>query len=276
MQFQFLSAIVSTNNETIGNPMSDRQVILRTESLSASFENKKILNDINLEISKRNIMAIIGPSGCGKSTLLRCINRMHELIYGSTLSGRIYFENKNIYDKSVDPILLRRRIGLVFQKPNPFPSMSIKDNVLSGLWLTQKINKKTDSDHLVENALQQAVLWDEVKDRLDDSSLSLSGGQQQRLCIARALASKPDVLLLDEPCSSLDPIATQRIESLLLSLKNTYTIVIVTHNMRQAARISNTTAFLLSGRLIEYGETTHIFTSPQETQTEDYLSGHFD
>jgi phosphate transport system ATP-binding protein len=244
------------------------------ENLTAGFGDKTVLRSISLPIEENRVTAIIGPSGCGKSTFIRCLNRMHELVSIARISGRILLEDQDIYDHAVDPVLLRRRVGMVFQKPNPFPTMSIRDNVLAGLKLTGTLRRGT-GDGLVEKALTQAALWDEVKDRLDDSGASLSGGQQQRLCIARALAVDPQVLLMDEPCSALDPIATARIEDLLHVLGDHYTIVIVTHNMQQATRVSDRTAFFLNGDLVEFAATDDLFTSPKDQRTEDYISGKF-
>jgi phosphate transport system ATP-binding protein len=242
--------------------------------LRASFGTNHVLHGIDISVPKQRITAVIGPSGCGKSTFIRCLNRMHELIPSARVSGNVLLDGEDIYGRRVDPVLLRRRVGMVFQKPNPFPTMSIRDNVLAGLRLTGGLDKSR-ADEIVESALQQAALWDEVKDRLDAQGVSLSGGQQQRLCIARALAVEPDVILLDEPCSALDPISTARIEDLLLVLRERYTIVMVTHNMQQAARASDLTAFFLTGELVEIGPTTKIFTRPADTRTEDYITGRF-
>lgn len=244
------------------------------ENVNAWFGDNHVLRDVNVEIRERQVTAIIGPSGCGKSTLLRSLNRMHELVPGARLAGRILLGGTNIYGDAIDPVLLRRRVGMVFQKPNPFPSMSIRQNVLAGLKLTGRLDRQT-SEEALQRALQQAALWDEVKDRLDKPGVGLSGGQQQRLCIARSLAVKPDVLLMDEPCSALDPIATARIEDLIHSLVTNYTIVIVTHNMQQASRVSQQTAFMLHGELVEYSPTDKLFTSPTDSRTEDYITGRF-
>jgi phosphate transport system ATP-binding protein len=217
-------------------------------------------------------MAAIGPSGCGKSTFLRCLNRMHELVPGARAEGRMLLDGQDLMRREVDPVTLRRRVGMVFQRPNPFPTMSVRDNVAAGL----KLNGiRGDHDAVVERTLRQAALWEEVKDRLHQSALALSGGQQQRLCIARALAVEPEVLLMDEPASALDPIATARIEELIHELKERYTIVIVTHNMQQAARVSDATAFFYLGELVEVGATEQIFTNPREQRTEDYVTGKF-
>ena len=243
-------------------------------ALDAWFGAKRVLKEVGLEVPVRRITAIIGPSGCGKSTFIRCLNRMHELVPGARLEGRVALDGADIYDRSVDPVLLRRRVGMVFQKPNPFPTMSIRENVLSGLRLTG-VYERGQADAVVEKALHAAALWEEVKDRLGEPGVSLSGGQQQRLCIARTLAVEPEVVLMDEPCSALDPIATARIEDLMSELKARYTIVIVTHNMQQAARVSDRTAFFLSGELIEVAETDQLFTAPQDRRTEDYITGKF-
>jgi phosphate transport system ATP-binding protein len=226
-----------------------------------------------MDFEKNRITALIGPSGCGKSTLLRVLNRMNDLIDGTRVEGAVLFEGKNIYDHDVDPVDIRRRIGMVFQKPNPFPK-SIFSNVTYAPKLAGMTNK-SDLEFLVEESLKQAALWDEVKDILDKSAMTLSGGQQQRLCIARALAMKPDVILMDEPTSALDPISTAKIEDLIDVLKNNYTIIIVTHNMQQAARISSKTGFFYLGKLIEYNATEKIFTNPDVKQTEEYITGRF-
>jgi phosphate transport system ATP-binding protein len=237
------------------------------------YGQKQALFDNNLKIQKWQVTAMIGPSGCGKSTLLRCLNRMNDLVDDLRIQGQISVDGFDIYAKGVDVIALRKRMGMVFQKPNPF-AMSIYDNITYPLRV-DGVTKKSILDETVERALQQAALWKEVKDRLNDSALGLSGGQQQRLCIARAVASDPEVLLMDEPCSALDPIATARIEELIEELKGTYSIVIVTHSMAQAARVSDNTAFMYLGRLIEYGDTNTIFTNPQKSRTNDYVTGRF-
>jgi phosphate transport system ATP-binding protein len=247
--------------------------ILRIEDLSLWYGEKQALKKISLDIPEKQITAFIGPSGCGKSTLLRCINRLNDLIDGVRVEGDIRFEDGSIYDPRLDINALRKRIGMVFQKSNPFPK-SIYENVAYGCRI-QGINKKRDLDDIVEKSLRGAALWDEVKDRLDESALGMSGGQQQRLCIARAIAVDPEVILLDEPCSALDPIATARIEELMQDLKTQYTQVIVTHNMQQASRVSDLTAFLYLGELIEYGPTEKIFINPMKKQTEDYITGRF-
>jgi len=246
-------------------------VKVSTKNVEAFFGKSKALHGISLDVPQNTVVAIIGPSGCGKSTFLRCLNRMHE-VAGGTRKGSIMLDGESIDD--YDPVVLRRRVGMVFQKPNPFPTMSIFDNVAAGLRLNGMV-KKNSLAETVERSLRQAALFDEVKDILDRSGISLSGGQQQRLCIARALAVDPEVILMDEPASALDPIATAKIEELIQELKKNYTIVIVTHNMQQAARVSDETAFFYLGQLIEFGETERLFTSPQKKQTEDYITGRF-
>lgn len=244
------------------------------EELNAWFGSKHVLKNINMKIEENAVTAVIGPSGCGKTTLIRCLNRMHEITPGARVSGKVLFNGVNIYGNDVDPVMIRRKIGMVFQKPNPFPMMSIYDNVAAGLKLNGVRDKKT-LDAIVKRSLELANLWDEVKDDLNKSGASLSGGQQQRLCIARALAVEPEVLLMDEPCSALDPIATAKIEALIRKLAENYTVVIVTHNMQQAARVSDYTAFLYLGELIEYGPTKQIFENPRHELTERYLTGEF-
>jgi phosphate transport system ATP-binding protein len=247
--------------------------ILTIDHLSLYYGDKRALKDVSLEIPEKQITAFIGPSGCGKSTLLRCINRLNDLVDGVRIEGDIQLEGESVYDPRVDINALRKRIGMVFQKSNPFPK-SIYENVAYGRRI-HGTTKKRDLDEIVERSLRGAALWDEVKDRLDDSALGLSGGQQQRLCIARAIAVEPEVILLDEPCSALDPIATARIEELMLELKTQFTQVIVTHNMQQASRISDNTAFLYMGELIEYCDTKKMFIKPSKAQTEDYITGRF-
>ncbi len=252
---------------------------IKIENLNVWFGTKHVLNDINLNIIKNQVTAIIGPSGCGKTTLIRSINKMHEIIPNARVAGNISMENLNIYGnnngyKTVDSVLIRRKVGMVFQKPNPFPTMSIFDNVIAGLKL-RGVRSRKRLEESVEKYLKMAHLWDEVKEDLDKSGASLSGGQQQRLCIARALAVEPEVILMDEPCSALDPIATGKIENLIYELKRDYTVVIVTHNMQQAARISDYTCFMYLGELIEFGETTQIFENPHKVLTENYITGRF-
>jgi phosphate transport system ATP-binding protein len=246
-----------------------------TRHLSAYFGKVRALDDINLTITANMVTAIIGPSGCGKSTFVRCLNRMHEVVPGARAEGEVLLDGENIYAPEVDPVQVRRRIGMVFQKPTPFPTMSVQENVAAGLKLNGLSIRRAERDRIVERSLRQAALWDEVRDRLHKPGASLSGGQQQRLCVARALAVEPEVILMDEPCSALDPISTARIEELLHELKANYTIVIVTHNMQQAARTSDFTAFLYRGDLIEFGETKQIFTNPGRRETEDYITGRF-
>ena len=248
------------------------RTIIESRDLDVYYGDDQALRDIDIEIPEKQVTAIIGPSGCGKSTFLRCINRMNDLVESAHVEGELLFNGKNVYDPDVDPVALRRRIGMVFQQPNPFPK-SIYDNVTYGL----KVQGKTDdADETVEQALKAAALWDEVKDRLDESGLDLSGGQQQRLCIARAIAVDPEVILMDEPASALDPVATSQIEDLIEELAREYTVVIVTHNMQQAARISDKTAvFLTGGELVEFGNTDQIFENPKNQRVEDYITGKF-
>ena len=256
--------------------MNDSAPIFEVNNLSLYYDDFMALRDINMKIRRYSITALIGPSGCGKSTLLRCFNRMNDLIPAARIEGEILFEGADLYHPDVDATEIRSRIGMVFQRPNPFPK-SIYDNVAFGLKINGYLG---DMDEAVERSLRQAALWDEVKDRLNTSALALSGGQQQRLCIARALAVEPEVILMDEPASALDPIATLAIEELVSALSEHYTILIVTHNMQQAARVSNETAFLMvaedrAGYLVEHGETNQIFTMPQNSRTEDYITGRF-
>ncbi len=253
--------------------VGEESSVIEVKDLNLWYETNHALKNINMKFSKNKVTAIIGPSGCGKSTLLRSFNRMNDVIDGCRIEGEIFFNGKNIYANSADIRLNRKKIGMIFQKPNPFP-MSIYDNITYG----PKIHKIENSDILdgiTNKCLKRAVLWDEVKERLDDSAMGLSGGQQQRLCIARALAVEPEVLLMDEPTASLDPIATQKIENLILELKKEWTVIIVTHNMQQAARISDFTGFMYLGELIEYGATTQIFENPQKKLTENYITGRF-
>jgi phosphate transport system ATP-binding protein len=255
-------------------------VDLSTQSLNAYYGKHWVVRDITISFEKNAITALIGPSGCGKSTLLRCLNRMHEVIANTRVEGQVILDGENLYDPGVDPTALRRRIGMVFQRANPFPTMTIKENVLAGVRLAGEVNDRATLDAIAEKSLRQAALWDEVKDKLNQSGTSLSGGQQQRLCIARALAVEPEVLLMDEPASALDPISTMKIEELMRDLKKTYTIVIVTHNMQQAARCSDYTGFMLAGEstpgeLVEFGDSSSIFTTPKDPRTEDYITGRF-
>jgi phosphate transport system ATP-binding protein len=265
-----------------GSPDDSHETVFEVRNLSVDYSGAPAVGDVTLDVYERNITALIGPSGCGKSTLIRCFNRMNDLIPGAHVHGTIRYHGLDLYEDGVDPVEVRRRIGMVFQQPNPFPK-SIYENVAFGL----RVNKMTDAlDDRVEQALRDAALWDEVKRKIKESATALSGGQQQRLCIARALATSPDVLLMDEPCSALDPIATTKIEDLMHHLKRDYTILIVTHNMQQAARVSDMTAFLSvlgsedegdvpSGVLVEYDRTDKIFTTPSDPRTEDYITGRF-
>nr|WP_256306303.1 phosphate ABC transporter ATP-binding protein PstB [Halobellus litoreus] len=249
-----------------------RDTVVRAEHIDVWYDDDQALSDITMDIPERSVTAMVGPSGCGKSTFLRCINRMNDLIDSARVEGDLYLRGKNVYDDDVDPVALRRRVGMVFQKPNPFPK-SIRDNVTYGLKIQDKAG---DYDEIVEESLKRAALWDEVKDQLDESGLELSGGQQQRLCIARAIAPDPEVLLMDEPASALDPVATSQIEDLIEELAEDYTVVIVTHNMQQAARISDQTAvFLTGGELVEFDDTQKIFENPESQRVEDYITGKF-
>lgn len=264
-------------------PSTNNPGVIETKEMSVYYGNFRAVADVSLDFGKNQISALIGPSGCGKSTVLRSLNRMNDLIPTARTEGEVHYHGQNIYAHGVDPVAVRRTIGMVFQKPNPFPK-SIFENISWGARVNGFKGSKTDMESLVQEALEGAALWDEVKDKLDDSGYSLSGGQQQRLCIARAIATKPDVILMDEPCSALDPIATLRIEELMLELKENYSIIIVTHNMQQAARVSDKTAFfnvklnesgMRTGRLVEYSPTDQLFTSPKEKDTEDYITGRF-
>ena len=258
-------------------PREDDRPRMQSQSLHAYFGDVHALRGVTLSIPDRSVTAIIGPSGCGKSTYLRCLNRMHETIPGARVDGTVLLDDQDIYGKGTNPIRVRRHIGMVFQRPTPFPTMSIRANVAAGLRILSgdaRPSRKATNE-IVERALRRAALWDEVGDRLDKSALALSGGQQQRLCIARALATEPRVLLLDEPTASLDPISTQRVEELLYELRRDMTVVIVTHNMQQAARVSDTTAFFLAGELVEAAPTRTMFTAPADTRTEAYITGRF-
>jgi phosphate transport system ATP-binding protein len=250
--------------------------LLATERLSAFFGAVPAVKSVSLSFADRRVSAIIGPSGCGKSTLLRCLNRMHETVSGARVEGRVVFDGLDIYAPDANPVLVRQRIGMVFQRPTPFPTMTIRDNVAAGLRVLGSSRPgRRETDEIVERALKQAALWDEVKDRLSTSAVALSGGQQQRLCIARALATAPAVLLLDEPTASLDPISTQKVEDLVYELRDRMAVVIVTHNMQQAARVSDRTAFMLMGELVEYRDTATLFTTPSDPRTEAYITGRF-
>ncbi|GAB2978807.1 phosphate ABC transporter ATP-binding protein PstB [Frigoribacterium salinisoli] len=254
---------------------------IEVSDLNVYYGKFKAVEDVDITIEPRTVTAFIGPSGCGKSTFLRTLNRMHEVIPGAYVEGQVLVDGNDLYGQGVDPVLVRRQVGMVFQRPNPFPTMSIRDNVLAGVKLNNRRITRSDADALVEKSLQGANLWNEVKDRLDKPGSGLSGGQQQRLCIARAIAVSPDIVLMDEPCSALDPISTLAIEDLIEELKQQYTIVIVTHNMQQASRVSDKTAFFniagtgKPGKLIEYDETAKMFSNPSVQATEDYVSGRF-
>lgn len=261
----------AVNSEVSGATANAADAVLDIREVSVLYSGKPAVKKVSCQILRNRITAIIGPSGCGKSTLLRSLNRMNDFVDGVSLEGKILFSDQDLYGRDVDPVEVRRHIGMVFQKPNPFPK-SIYKNIA---WGPQINGFDGSMDELVERSLTQAALWDEVKDRLHESALNLSGGQQQRLCIARALAMEPQVLLMDEPCSALDPISTSHIEDLLFDLKTRYTIVIVTHNMQQAARVSDYTAFMEMGNLIEFGETDQIFTRPAKKRTEEYVTGRF-
>jgi phosphate transport system ATP-binding protein len=268
-------SLIETDVDAVGSGPAggaDPEPIITAKDINVWYGDDRALQDVSLEIPENQVTAIIGPSGCGKSTFLRCINRMNDLIDVARVDGELTLRGKNVYDDDVDPVALRRQVGMVFQKPNPFPK-SIYDNVAYGLEIQ---NKEGDYDEIVENALRRAALWDEVKDQLDQSGLDLSGGQQQRLCIARAIAVDPDVILMDEPASALDPVATSQIEDLIEELAEDYTVVIVTHNMQQAARISDKTAvFLTGGELVEFDDTEKIFENPESQRVEDYITGKF-
>ena len=247
---------------------------IEVADLNAWFGGTHAVRDINLAVPARAVTAVIGPSGCGKSTLVRCLNRMHEVVPGARVTGKVLLDGDDMYAADVDPVQVRAKVGMVFQRPNPFPTMSIYDNVAAGLRLNGA-GRRGDLPSIVERSLKQAALWEEVKDMLDAPGVSISGGQQQRLCIARALAVEPEVILMDEPCSALDPIATTKIEALIHELKQRYTIVIVTHSMQQAARVSDFTAFMYLGALVEFGKTEKVFTTPEKKETEDYITGRF-
>ncbi|MDP9187344.1 MAG: phosphate ABC transporter ATP-binding protein PstB [Verrucomicrobiota bacterium] len=272
-----LDPVVLERREDTIEPTPETEVLpptLQIRKLSVWYGEKRAIDSVTMDIPSNAVTSIIGPSGCGKSTFLRCLNRMHELVPRTRMDGTVLLLGQDLYSADVDPAIVRRRIGMVFQKSNPFPTMSIGENVIIGLRLNGVRDHKFLNERL-EKSLRMAALWDEVKDDLHKPGTSLSGGQQQRLCIARALAVEPEVILMDEPCSALDPIATAKIEELIHELKTQYTIVIVTHNMQQAGRVSDHTAFFYLGKLIEFGPTTKIFTNPSERQTEDYITGRF-
>lgn len=268
------SYALSSSKNTYSNLSGNNESKLSVNSLNAWFGSKHVLKNINIQFKRNCVTALIGPSGCGKTTLLRCINRMHEMTPNASAKGNIILDDINIYDKGSDPVFIKRRMGMVFQKPNPFPTMSIFDNVASGLRLNG-IKNKFLIKNIVQESLEGAGLWDEVKDDLDKPGMGLSGGQQQRLCIARALAIQPEILLMDEPTSALDPIASFKIEELISALKKNLTVIIVTHNMQQAARVSDYTAFMYMGELVEFGQTAQIFKNPAKELTERYISGKF-
>ena len=248
---------------------------IEVRSLSAWFGDHQVLRDITMDVGRNAVTSVMGPSGCGKSTFIRCLNRMHDLTPGFRHAGEVIFDGRSIYGEKVDPVLLRRKVGMVFQQPNPFPRMSVYENVAVGLRFNGKARSRAEIAEVVERSLRMAALWDEVKDHLDRAGSRLSGGQQQRLCIARALAVEPEVLLMDEPCSALDPVSTAKIEDLIEDLSARYTIVVVTHNMQQAARISDHVAFFLLGDLIEMDRSAKIFTNPKDKRTEEYITGRF-
>lgn len=254
--------------------LSGVQPKFETKGLRAAFHSNWVLNGIDIRIPPNKVTAIMGPSGCGKTTFVRCLNRLHELTPGTRVEGEALLDGENIYDRGTDPVAVRRRIGMVFQKPNPFPTMSIYNNVVAGLVLNGMKDRKK-LDHAAEHSLRGAYLWDEVKDKLSSPGASLSGGQQQRLCIARAIAVEPEVVLMDEPCSALDPTATAKIEQLITELKRAYTIIIVTHNMQQASRVADYTGFFYLGKLVEFDETANLFENPKEELTERYITGKF-
>jgi phosphate transport system ATP-binding protein len=264
----------SVQSPAAANTVAEEERRIETSGLNAWFGAKQALHDITMVAQPRAVTALIGPSGCGKSTFIRCLNRLHEEVRGARVSGKVLFDGQDIYAPDVDPVEIRRRIGMVFQRPNPFPTMSVMDNAVAGLRLFGGLGRSEIRER-GEEALRGAGLWDEVKDRLDEPGGRLSGGQQQRLCIARALAVEPEVLLMDEPCSALDPASTFRIEELIEELKADYTLIIVTHNMQQAARVADWTMFMLLGEMVEVGVTSKIFASPDDKRTEDYVTGRF-
>ncbi len=260
---------------TTGGTATNARPRIEVRSLDAFFGKVHAVRDVSLKIPDRQVTAIIGPSGCGKSTFLRTLNRMHETVPRATLRGSVLLDGEDLYAPGVDPVSVRRHVGMVFQRPTAFPTMSIRDNVAAGLQVLQARGERIDTDERVELALRRAALWDEVSDRLDESALGLSGGQQQRLCIARALAVDPEVLLMDEPTAALDPISTEKVEALVHELRSEITVAIVTHNMEQAARVSDQTAFLLNGELVELSPTSELFTRPTDSRTEAYITGRF-
>jgi phosphate transport system ATP-binding protein len=268
----------SSRPESLTRPRANEpsSIALRTRALDAYFGSTHAVRDVSLDFPANEVTAIIGPSGCGKSTLLRCLNRMHETLAGARVTGHVFFHGQDIYAPGVDAIALRRHVGMVFQRPTPFPTMSIRDNVAAGLRVQPGAKpSRAEVDEIVERALREAALWDEVKDRLKASATGISGGQQQRLCIARALATAPRVLLLDEPTATLDPLSTQKVEELVYELRRNMTVIIVTHNMQQAARVSDRTVFMLSGELVEVAPTRTMFTTPSDQRTEAYITGRF-
>jgi phosphate transport system ATP-binding protein len=275
MSSELLTELDSTHTAEKGAiDLSNLKEKMHVTGLNAGYARNKVLDDISISFKENTVTAIIGPSGCGKSTFIRCLNRMHEVTPDAWTSGQIILDGEDILAPSMDPVVVRRRIGMVFQKPNPFPTMSIYDNVAAGLRLNGVRDRKVIAEKVEEN-LKKSFLWDEIGDRIKESGASISGGQQQRLCIARTLAVEPEVILMDEPCSALDPVATAKIEELITNLKANYTLIVVTHNMQQAARISDLTGFLYLGRLIEYGPTPEIFQNPHNELTERYISGKF-
>lgn len=271
---QLTSEYLSSEDYQLPKTVAKTGYKVSVQRLNSWFFEKKALKEINLDVKENTVTALIGPSGCGKTTLIRSLNRMNEMTLGAKVEGSVFLDDVDIYDRTVDPVIIKRRIGMVFQKPNPFPTMSVYGNVAAGLKLNGLRDKRLISE-IVEESLKSAALWDEVKDELDKPGISLSGGQQQRLCIARALAMQPEVLLMDEPTSALDPIASSKIEELIHDLKKDLTIIMVTHNMQQAARVSDYTAFMYLGELIEYGPTKQIFENPDKELTERYISGKF-
>jgi phosphate transport system ATP-binding protein len=276
MEAAMIELVTLREPESVLEPAGERPSVMRTAGVSAWFGNVLAVREVSLDVTANEVTAIIGPSGSGKSTLLRTLNRMHEMVPTARVAGEVFLQDQNIYSDEVDPISLRRQVGMVFQRPTPFPTMSIRDNVAAGLRVQPgpKLDRRR-VDEVVERALSEAALWDEVKDRLRGSATALSGGQQQRLCIARALATSPQVLLLDEPTASLDPLSTQKVEELVYELRTSTTVVIVTHNMQQAARVSNRTVFMIAGEVVETASTRTMFTTPGDPRTEAYITGRF-